>query len=492
MSTENLTPTNITAVGHRTDHGEHDHNEHDHAEHPDDHGEHDLDEHPDDHDEPDRGDHHDHDHHHHDHGEEEYCPIIGGTPIDAAAVRALFPFFQQQPGLIPFNNAATTQVPAAVIDTITSFLQRGAASPGRGALDELTTGITSRLESARVKVADFIGACAEDIVFTSGTTASLNLVALGWGLKNLKDGDEIMVCLEDHKSTVLPWLNLKGILASFGVHIKIVPIALHQMGNYELQSIEKAKTERTRLLAMSHVHHVYGLNMEVHEIRAMLGPDVLISLDAAQSVGHRPVNLEKLPVDFLSFSGHKMFALSGVGVLWVSPKLRNELQSPVVGGGMQPEEEAEGEGGGVFKLKLPSTSLATMLEAGTPNIPAILSMVPAIEFIESTGMDIIQGRIKELMKHLYLSLRALPGIEFSPGLDHCWHQSHGILSFRFSNAKTTDMAFVLAEAGILVRAGDHCVFRKEMGDDYLRVSLHVYNTEEEIERFVAVLSSTLA
>lgn len=466
------TPDNTTAVEHDADHRAELHEEHDEHGHADDHEDGHEDDHADDHEE----------HHHH---EEEYCPIIGGTPIDAPAVRAQFPFFQEQPGAIPFNNAATTQVPATVIDTVANFLRRGTASPGRGALDKLTTTITSQLESARARVAAFIGAQAEDIVFTSGTTASLNLVALGWGLKNLKNGDEIMVCLEDHKSTVLPWLNLQRILASFGVQIKIVPIALHQMGNYELQSIEKAKTDRTRLLAMSHVHHVYGLNMEVHEIRAMLGPDVLISLDAAQSVGHRPVNLEKLPVDFLSFSGHKMFALSGVGVLWVSPKWRNSLQSPVVGGGMQPEE-------GEPTLKLPSTSLASLLEAGTPNIPAILSMVPAIDFIENTGMDIIQGRIKELMKHLYLSLRALPGIEFSPGLDHCWHQSHGILSFRFSNAKTADVAFVLADANILVRAGDHCVFRKDRGDDYLRVSLHVYNTEEEIDRFVAVLSSTLA
>src|SRR5262249_55221051 len=161
--------------------------------------------------------------------------------------------------------------------------------------------------------------------------------------------------------------------------------------------------------------------------------------------------------DFLAFSGHKMFAMPGVGVLWVSPQLRGLLQPAIVGGGMNPE-------GALTDLKLPAGTLAQLMEAGTPNAPAVLSLVPAIDFIESIGIQLIEHRLRELMKCLYTGLRCLPLIDFSPGVDHCWHQSHGILSFRFTGIKTADLASVLADQNIVVRTGDHCLFQRPEGD----------------------------
>lgn len=411
------------------------------------------------------------------------CPITSQT-VDVQAIRAKFPAFTEKPGTIFFDNASTTQKPQAVVELIDRFYRRECANAGRGSY-QMSTTLTTRIEEARARVAAFIGAAKDDVCFTSGATESLNTVALAWGLKNLKTGDEVMVCLEDHKSTVLPWFNLQRLLKSFGVEIKIVPFRLHPEGDYELKSIREAKTEKTRLVAITHIHHLYGLDMEVKEIREAVGNDVLISLDASQSVGHRKVNLQELPVEFLSFSGHKMFAANGVGVLWVSPKVRTTLMPVMVGGGMVPEGE-------LADLKLSGTTLASLLESGTQNIPAVLSLVPAIEFIESISIDAIESRLGKLTRHLYAALKDLAGIDFSPGVDRCGcHRGFGIVSFRFEQASTSDLAFVLDSENILVRTGDHCLSSKQAGDDYVRVSLHVYNTEDEIDRLVGTLRANL-
>lgn len=403
--------------------------------------------------------------------------------FDTAVVRARFPIFSEKPDFLFLDNASTTQKPQTVIDCFTDFYRRDCANAGRASYSS-STRLAARIEETRARVARFIGTRPESICFTSGATESLNLVAQSWGLKNLKSGDEIMVCLDDHKSTVLPWFNLQAILRRFGVDIKIVPIRLHYEGDYELKSIREGITERTRLIAVTHVHHVYGLDMEVREIRKIAGSKVLISLDASQSVGHRPVNVRSLNVDFLSFSGHKMFAGNGVGVLYVRKSLLRSMAPVTVGGGMSALES------GVLSVSY--SSAAAMLEAGTQNIPAILSMLAAIEFIESIGLREIDRRVSELTRYLYERLKLLPGIEFSPGVDRCGcRRGFGIVSFRFEQAGTSDLAFVLDAENIFVRTGDQCQSRTREGDDYVRVSLHAYNTETEIDRLIDVLQVNL-
>ncbi|MEZ4544386.1 MAG: aminotransferase class V-fold PLP-dependent enzyme [Cyanobacteriota/Melainabacteria group bacterium] len=394
---------------------------------------------------------------------------------DWSKVRAQFPFFKNNPGAIFFDSASTTQKPESVLRAESRFYRRECSNAGRASYAN-STRTSARIESARAAVARFINGNAEDIVFTSGATESLNTVALAWGLKNLEDGDEIMVCMQDHKSAVRPWLNLQELLARFGKTINIVPFGIHKEGDYELADIRNGLSPRTRLIALVHVHHVYGMDMEVETIRDIVGGDVLLSLDASQSIAHRQIDLNKLKVDFLSFSGHKMFAMNGSGVLWVSPRCRNMLTSIKPGGGYAEQN-----------------SLQALLESGTPNIPAVLSLESAIAFIEKLGMERIETRLHELTRTLYKEIKDIPGINFSPGYGLCGcPQGFGILSFCFDQASTSDLAFALDAENIMLRSGDHCQTKRldEGGGNepqYLRASLQIYNTEEEIKELAQVL-----
>ncbi len=386
-------------------------------------------------------------------------------------VRKEFPIFANRPEFVFFDNASTSQKPASVIQAITDFYTQSCANAGRASYS-LSTKATKEIEETRLRVAAFLNADRSEIVFTSGSTESLNTVALSWGLANLKSGDEVMVCFEDHKSTVLPWLNLKALLEHFDLSIMIVPISIHPEGDYDLKSIREKVSARTRLLAITHVHHLYGMDMEVKVIRQIMGESVLISLDASQSVGHRKVDVKELGADFVSFSGHKMFAANGVGVLWIAPKLHQQLIQIKPGGNTSGQFNAN-------SFTRSSSSLPTLLEAGTQNIPAILSLSPAIDFIEKVGIDRIEKHVSQLSFYLYEGLKNLPGLEFSPGFGHCGCHNvigYGILSFRFEQITTSDLAFLLDSENILVRTGDHCLTNRNHGDDFLRVSESVART----------------
>jgi cysteine desulfurase / selenocysteine lyase len=394
---------------------------------------------------------------------------VDGCSIDVADVRNQFPIFSRHPGLVFLDNAATTQKPSSVIDVMDQFYRSECTNAGRASYRWSTRAARS-IEAARYRVAQFINAEPEELVFTSGATDSLNMVAQAWGLKNLGDGDEVMLCYEDHKSAVLPWLNLQRVLASFGKHINIVPIRIDSMGDYHFKSIEDGLSRRTRLVAVCHVHHLHGLDMEVNGIRDIVGEDVAISLDASQSVGHMPVDVRALAVDFLSFSGHKMFAANGTVVLWVDNCRQRELGAARVGGG----QDTEG--------------LRDFFEAGSQNIPGILSMEAAIEFIDSVGIDRIASHVSDLTFYLRDRLQEFQTLEFSPGIGICnCPTGHGILSFRFENIKSSDMAFLLDSENIFVRNGDHCIRRSGDEHDYLRASLHVYNSRADIDRLIEVL-----
>ncbi|MBU6450684.1 MAG: aminotransferase class V-fold PLP-dependent enzyme [Cyanobacteria bacterium REEB67] len=404
-----------------------------------------------------------------------------GSKLDPALVRAQFPIFNNNPDLIYFDNASTSQKPASVIEVIDRYHTKQCANAGRGAYS-WSTQLDKAISESREKVAAFIGARAEDTAFTSGATDSLNTVALAWGLTNLEDGDEIMLCPRDHKSAVLPWYNLKDLLARQGKTITIQTFDIHEVGDYDLKSIKAKLSPRTRLLAMAHIHHVFGLDMEVPEIRQIVGDRVLISLDASQSIGHIPVDVSKLDVDFLSFSGHKVFATTGSGVLWVNPRVKEKLHAVKLGGKSEASIKERGEL--IFEHK----STAELLEAGTQNIPAILSLGQAVQFVESVGLATIQSHISNLTVYLYSKLRELPGIIFAPGMGICRCEAgFGIISFRFEQISNLDLSFVLDAENIFVRSGDHCTYARDQSEEYLRVSMHLYNSAEEVDQFIAVL-----
>ncbi len=416
------------------------------------------------------------------------CDISAAIPevsIDVSAVRAQFPILQEKPDFVFFDNASTTQKPAEVIRAIDEYYAKACSNAGRASY-RMSSKAALAIQNSRAKVAELINGRAEDLVFTSGATDSLNTVALSWGLTNLQDGDEVMVCLQDHKSAVLPWFNLKRVLANFGKQIKIVPFEIHDVGDYDLRTIRENVSSKTRLIAMSHIHHVYGMDMEVPDIREIVGPDVVISLDASQSVGHIPVDVAVLDVDFVSFSGHKMFAGNGIGVLWVNPKRHPEL-SPVRVGGMGATLD------GYDEASFFAGSLHDLLEAGTPNIPSIVSLAPAVEFIQKTGIENIAGHLAKLTRRLYEGLKEIPGIDFGPGPGRCGCPGgYGILSFRIEGIEVSDLGFMLDSENIMVRTGDHCVSKASAEDEYARVSLQVYNTEEEIETLLEVLEDSVS
>ncbi len=401
--------------------------------------------------------------------------------IDVTAIRALFPIFQKRTSYLFFDNASTTQKPASVVESIQDYYGVNCSNAGRSSY-RLSSQAALGIENSRRKVAELINARPEDLVFTSGATESLNTVALAWGLNNLGDGDQVMVCFQDHKSAVFPWLNLQRILRDLGKSIEIVPFEIHDVGDYDLRTIREGVSGRTRLIAMSHIHHVYGMDMEVKDIREIVGPGVAISLDASQSVGHIPVDTKALDVDFLSFSGHKMFAGNGTGVLWINERRQKEI-APVKVGGM---------GINLESTSWQSGEIRELLEAGTPNIASILSMAPAAQFILDTGVERIASHLSGLTRYLYDKLKDLPGIEFGPGPGRCGCPGgYGIISFRVEEISVSDLGFLLDSEDILVRTGDHCVSKANSEDQYVRVSLQIYNTEAEIDTFVDVLNENL-
>lgn len=405
--------------------------------------------------------------------------------FDAKTCKADFPLFAKHPDLIYFDNAATTQKPQVVLDAISDYYQNQCANAGRASYS-WSSQLESAINDSRKKLADFISADREQVVFTSGATESLNMVTYAWALHNLQDGDEVLLCPKDHKSAVLPWYNVQALLKEQGKAIVIKHFDIHEVGDYDLKSIKEALSDKTRVIALAHVHHVFGLDMEVTEIRQIVGPDVVISLDASQSVGHTEVNAELLPVDFISFSGHKMFAAPGVGVLYINPRLNGQIKPFKLGG-----KSKASLGQDQYTIK--HDNMAELLESGTQNIPAILSLAKAADYIDSIGIDNIESHISELTVYLWQRLKELPGIEFAPGIGicGCFH-GWGILSFRFEQLSSSDLSFALDEDKIFVRSGDHCTYLSEQAesqDDFIRVSMHLYNDKDDVDQFVDVLAS---
>ncbi len=388
-------------------------------------------------------------------------------------IKDQFPIFRNNPDVVYLDNASTTHKPETVIEVFNKFFRQDCANAGR-AIYPSSLRAAQAIENARHDVARFLNANPHEIAFTSGATDSFNTVAWSWGLANLKDGDEILVCPQDHSSAVLPWQNLQKVLADMGKKVSLVPFDIHAVGDYDFRSIKLALSERTRVIALSQIHHVFGVDMEIAEIRKIVGPQVIVSLDACQSVGHVPVDVGELGADFVSFSGHKMFAGSGVGVLFAKAERHGELLPFRCGGQSAPvASEISSQSRAQFISKV---------ESGTPNIPAIASLSKAIDFIENIGLNNIEAHVSALTGDLVKSLSKLPGILFSPGPVTCGCPGgFGILSFRFEQAQSLDVASALADEQIQVRSGMHCRVDTTTSEDFIRVSVHAYNTPEDVQ-----------
>lgn len=373
--------------------------------------------------------------------------------IEVEDIRRKFPFFRNS-DQIYLDNASTTQKPDKVLEAVEQYLSK-ASNIGRGEYS-LAFQNSEKVESSREQIAELIGADKKEIIFTSGATESLNMVAEVWAENNLEDGDEILVSSEDHKSAKLPWYSLKQRLAEKGIGINIKEYRLRTDRQPNYAGIKQKTSENTRLISLTHIHNSYGSLTDAKKVKDIIPDETLISLDACQSISHRPIDVKDLEADFLSFSGHKMFADTGIGVLFIDKSLHESISPRRKGGGK--------------KDKVPYN-----LEPGTSNISGIISLGAAAEFIKQTNVKSIQKRLHKLNRILYEELQDIEDIQLlSPS------NAEGPVSFKTNKLSSAEIGLYLDQENIFVRTGDHCSSNQET----VRVSPHFYNTEKELRELI--------
>jgi len=383
-------------------------------------------------------------------------------------IKKQFPFFTQHPRAVYLDSASTTQKPLSVFDAVETFYRTENANAGRGNY-LLSTSLTKRIETVREETARFLHADKSEISFTAGATDSQNRLVRSLSTV-LKEGDQILYSPYDHASFVEPWLLLQKQLQHFGINITLVPYQIKKTGEADIQDIFSKVAVKTRLINITHVHNIFGCDSDIFELKKLREQGVLINVDASQSVGHMLVDVEHLGADFLSFSGHKMFALYGVGVLYARKEKQALLSQSFVGGGVK---------GGVG-----------FFEAGTLDYAAIIGLGKAIEYIEGVGIEQIHRYLAGLTQYALSQLKKVKGIEFAHG-PYYWRcaDGFGIISFRLDDIDPRDVAFYLGQQGIMVRAGDHCNVTSDTITNTVRVSMHIYNTQEDVDQLVAALNA---
>ena len=415
-------------------------------------------------------------------GEESRAGPCGGRPSGPlpALARDEFPALRAEPGVAYLDSASTTQKPQRVVDAVAAELAAETASPGRGAYPWASRA-ARRLAEVRERVARFIGAQDPDeIVFVPGATAGLNAVALSWGMANLADGDEVLFSPLDHASAVYPWLQLREQLARSGTRIRLVPYAITATGEAATGDILAKLSTRTRLIAVTHVHNLFGSMTTLEELQGQLGARVRLCFDCTQSAGHVPVDVGQLNADFAVFAGHKMFGIPGTGVVYFRRRVHPELV-PFLPGGGTAVRMADGQLGG---MRMPEG-----MEGGTPNLPGVAALGAAIDFIDELGIDRIAAHGQALTGRLIARLREIPHLTLLPGV--AWGDcpaGYGIVSFRLGGVRSDDLGFALTSQGLYVRAARHCLPAGSGYEDSVRVSMHVYNSGAELDR----LADTMA
>ena len=399
-------------------------------------------------------------------------------------IRKLFPALAQEVDgrpLVYFDNAATSQRLAGAVEKMDA-LALGTNANIHRAVHKLATDATEEYETTRDAVAGFIGASSrEEIVFTSGTTASINLVAFSFGESFVGEGDEIIVTEEDHHSNIVPWQML---CQRKGAILKV--LGVDDNGRLRTEDLEGLLTERTKLVAVPQISNVLGLVNPVNDVVNIChskGCPVLV--DGAQGIVHAPVDVRDLDCDFYAFSGHKMYAATGTGVLYGKKEWLDKMV-PYQGGG---EMIANVSFAGTIYAPAPAK-----FEAGTQNINAIPTLKPAIDFMKSLNDNELQEETKAVAEYLSESLKARPMVRVF-GVPCGTSEKVPLFSFAVEGAHHEDLALILDKMGIAVRSGQMCA--EPLMDRFgvtgmLRVSLAPYNTMEEAEYFVKSLDKAVA
>ncbi len=397
---------------------------------------------------------------------------------DWDAIRAEFPILREEvhgKPIIYFDNAASSQKPRAVIDAITHFYEHDNANVHRG-LHELSTRATEAYEGARAKVAKFLGAASvEEIVFTRGTTEGINLVAQSWGGANLKTGDVILLTEMEHHSNLVPWQLLAQ---RTGARLRFVPV--RDDGTLALDDLATLLTPEVKIFAFTHISNSLGTINPVAELCAaarVVGAVTLV--DAAQSAGHLPLDVQALGCDFLVFSGHKMCAPTGSGVLYGRRALL-EAMPPWQGGGEM-----------IVSVTYESSTFKPApyrFEAGTPNIAGAVGLGAAIDYLEAIGRDRIFAHDSDLTQYALERMAELPGLRVLGPREG----RGGLVGFVMDCAHPHDLTTFANEHGLALRGGHHCnqpLMRKMKLPGTTRASFYFYNSRAEVDRMIEILTA---
>ena len=387
-----------------------------------------------------------------------------------------FPILNNNNNLVYFDNGATTLKPKCVIDSIVDYNSKYTSNAHRGDYKNSLT-VDNLYEGTRKKVMQFINAKeVSEIVFTSGTTDSLNRIVFGYFKNILHKDDEVLITLSEHASNVLPWFVLQEKL---GIKVKFIP--LNENNEVTLENVKSVINENTKVISLAHITNVIGDTRPIKEISKLAHENgVYMVLDAAQSVPHINVDVQELDVDFMAFSAHKMYSTTGVGVLYGKFDLLDKMKPLAYGGGMNAIFTKDG----YYELR----EIPTRLEAGTQNIEGVLALGSVIDYLNSIGMDNIYKYEHNLRKYLIDELSKLDFIDL-----YNKDNDSAIVAFNIKGVFSQDTAVYLDKYNICVRAGNHCAkILKEVFNiaNTCRISLSFYNTKEEIDLLINVLKNS--
>ncbi|MBT3519001.1 MAG: cysteine desulfurase [Candidatus Marinimicrobia bacterium] len=385
-----------------------------------------------------------------------------------------FPIFTDS-NLVYLDNAATSQKPQAVLDAVDSLYKEANANVHR-ALYSLGSEATERFENSRKKVANFINANSKEIIFTSGTTESINLLARSLG-NTLKSGDEILISEMEHHSNIVPWQ-----LAAKRTGATLRYLSIKKTGELDLSEPEKYFTKKTKIVSLTHMSNVLGTINPIKGL-AKLAHNVgaIFIVDGAQGASHLPVNMKELDCDFYAFSGHKMLGPTGIGVLWGKTKLLEEME-PFMGGGEM-----------INTVSMESSTwndIPYKFEAGTPNFAQAVGLGAAIDYLENIGMEAIELHEKTLLNYALNKMNHMDGIRIHGSAK----DRGGVISFNVDGIHPHDLAQFLNEDNIAIRVGHHCAqpLLKTLGESATaRLSFYIYNDENDVDKFCDSLKTIM-
>ena len=395
--------------------------------------------------------------------------------VNSYELRNDFPIFKKKikgKDLVYLDNASTTQKPYSVIESITDFYSNYNSNIHR-AVYQLAEEATELYENSRNKIANFINVRPEEIIFTRNTTESINLIAHSWARSNLKNDDVIAITEIEHHSNIVPWQIL---CQEIGTRLEYVGI--DESGFLDVEYlIELISSKKVKLVSISHMSNVLGTIVPIERIiKTAHQYDIPVIVDGAQSVPHMPVDVKKLDCDFLVFSAHKMLGPTGVGVLYAKKEFLEKMK-PFMGGGDMIKE--------VFKFHTNYNEVPYKFEAGTPNIADVVGFGAAIEYLEKIGMENIRKHEISLTEYALESMQSLKYITIYGPTDSNFRG--GVISFNIADIHPHDLATIMNDHGIAIRSGHHCaqvLMQRLDVPATSRASFYIYNTKEEIDKFV--------